>query len=127
MKQMDRTRILAIAAQMEAMGYILRENRVAVVRDLGDQMVGSIIVPDQAKEKPLSGIVVSIGAGIRQDQAQNGEVSRYHGLEIGDWLTFSKYDGIRFRIPLMDGDSVDVEVLHGFDIYFSVKTKKAVL
>lgn len=122
-KALTKERALMIAAQIEALGYVLRENRVAVIRDEGDQQIGRIIVPDSSKEKPLSGTLVAIGAGIRQDQEDNGARSRYAGLALGDWLTFSKYDGTLFRIPLMDGESVDVEVLHGFDIYFSASRK----
>ena len=126
-KTMTRERTLAIAAQLEALGYILRENRVAVIRDEGDAQIGSIIIPEASKEKPLSGTLIAIGTGIKQDMREKGADSRYAGLELGDWLTFSKYDGTRFRIPLMDGDTIDVEVLHGFDIYFSASRKGSIL
>lgn len=126
-KALTRERTLAIAAQMEALGYILRENRVAVIRDEGDTQIGRIIIPDASTEKPLSGVLVAIGTGIQQDMIEKGTASRYAGLALGDWLTFSKYDGTKFRIPLMDGETIDVEVLHGFDIYFSASRKGSIL
>ena len=124
---MTREAILKVAAQIEAMGYVLRENRVAVIRDEGAAQVGHIIIPEASKDKPLSGFLVAIGAGIREDQRVNGDKSRYAGLEIGDWLTFSKYDGTLFQIPLLDDTVVKVEVLHGFDIYFSCAMKRSVI
>ena len=58
---------------------------------------GGLIIPDTAKEKPIQGKVIAVGAGKRD---KNGAV---HALALseGDRVLFSKYSGTEVKI---DGD-----------------------
>lgn len=53
---------------------------------------GGIIIPDTAKEKPLKGKVVAVGAG-KKDEPMT--------VNVGDNVIFSKYGGTEVQI---DGD-----------------------
>ncbi|TNF29515.1 MAG: co-chaperone GroES [Deltaproteobacteria bacterium] len=70
-------------------------DRVLVKRVEEEQISrGGIIIPDSAKEKPIKGRVVAVGAGRKLD---NGEV---RGLTVreGDTVLFSKYGGTDIKI-----------------------------
>lgn len=58
---------------------------------------GGLIIPDTAKEKPIQGKIIAVGAGKRD---KNGTV---HALDLneGDRVLFSKYSGTEVKI---DGD-----------------------
>ena len=72
-------------------------DRVVVKRiEQQEQKVGSLFVPDSAKEKPQEGEVIAVGKGKRDDK---GEV---HALDVkaGDRILFGKYSGSDIK---MDG------------------------
>ena len=54
-----------------------------------DQMVGGIIIPDTAKEKPQQGKVLAVGKGKMQD---DGSVTPLD-VKAGDTVLFGKYSG----------------------------------
>ena len=54
-----------------------------------EQMVGGIIIPDTAKEKPQQGKVLSVGKGKMKD---NGSVTPLD-VKAGDRVLFGKYAG----------------------------------
>ena len=54
-----------------------------------EQMVGGIIIPDTAKEKPQQGKVLSVGKGKMKD---NGSVTPLD-VKAGDTVLFGKYSG----------------------------------
>jgi chaperonin GroES len=75
------------------------------VRPLGDRIVvkrtqqeektkGGIIIPDTAKEKPVEGLVIAVGAG---KILKNGKV---HPLDVhaGDKVLFGKYAGTEVKL-----------------------------
>ena len=75
------------------------------IRPLGDRIVikrtqneektkGGIIIPDTAKEKPVEGLVVAVGAG---KILKNGKV---HPLDVkaGDRVHFGKYAGTEVKL-----------------------------
>lgn len=77
------------------------------IRPLGDRVLvqrfdeadeqrsaGGIIIPDTAKEKPMEGKVVAVGAGRRQD---DGSIQKLD-LKIGDRVLISKYAGTEVKI-----------------------------
>jgi len=65
-------------------------DRVLVIRLEEEQVSrGGIIIPDSAKEKPVKGKVVAVGAGKVLD---NGE-RRPLTVKEGDEVLFSKYAG----------------------------------
>jgi len=55
---------------------------------------GGIIIPDTAKEKPIEGKVVAVGAG------KVGEDGKQRGLDVkaGDRVLFGKYSGTEVKI-----------------------------
>jgi chaperonin GroES len=75
------------------------------IRPLGDRIVvkrtqqeektkGGIIIPDSAKEKPVEGLVIAVGAG---KILKNGKV---HPLDVkaGDKVLFGKYSGTEVKL-----------------------------
>lgn len=70
-------------------------DRVIVKRlEESDRSVGGIIIPDTAKEKPMRGEVIAIGAG---KQLDNGQV-RPVNLTVGDIVLFGKYAGTEVKV-----------------------------
>ena len=62
--------------------------------DEGEQTVGSIIVPDSAKEKPQRGKVFAVGLGkIREDGNRQPP-----DVKDGDTILFGKYSGQEIKI-----------------------------
>jgi chaperonin GroES len=55
---------------------------------------GGIIIPDTAKEKPISGQVIAVGNGKVQ---QDGKV-RLMDVKAGDRVLFAKYTGTEVKI-----------------------------
>ena len=62
-----------------------------------EQMVGGIIIPDTAKEKPQQGKVIAVGKGKVKD---DGSVSPLD-VKAGDKVLFGKYSGQEIKL---DGD-----------------------
>jgi chaperonin GroES len=60
---------------------------------------GGIIIPDTAKEKPMEGEVMAVGAGAR------GEDGKIHPLDVkaGDRVLFGKWSGTEVKL---DGDEL---------------------
>ena len=70
-------------------------DRIVVKRlDDQEQKVGSIIVPDSAKEKPQEGEVVAVGKGKR---AEDGKLIPLE-LQAGDRILFGKYSGSDIKL-----------------------------
>ena len=70
-------------------------DRIIVQRlEEGEQMVGGIIIPDTAKEKPQQGKVIAVGKGrIEKD----GKVTPLD-VKAGDTILFGKYAGQEIKI-----------------------------
>jgi chaperonin GroES len=79
------------------------------IRPLGDRLVvtrtkeeektkGGIIIPDSAKEKPIEGTVVAVGAG---KILKDGKV-RALDVKAGDRVLFGKYSGTEVKIDGQD-------------------------
>jgi chaperonin GroES len=70
-------------------------DRVLVKRlEESESMIGSIIVPDSAKEKPQQAEVVAVGSG---RLLESGERSTME-LKAGDRILFGKYSGADIKI-----------------------------
>ena len=70
-------------------------DRVVVTRiDAEDKTAGGIIIPDTAKEKPIEGKVIAVGAG------KVGEDGKQRPLDVkaGDKVLFGKYSGTEVKI-----------------------------
>jgi len=70
-------------------------DRILVKRiEEGEQVVGGIIIPDTAKEKPQSGKVVAAGAGKVDDKGKRIPLD----VKSGDKILFGKYSGQEIKL-----------------------------
>jgi chaperonin GroES len=71
-------------------------DRILVERlESEETTAGGIIIPDTAKEKPIEGTVVSVGAGARCEKT--GEVVPL-AVKPGDRILFGKWSGTEIKI-----------------------------
>jgi chaperonin GroES len=76
------------------------QDRVIVRRiEEGEQMRGGIIIPDTAKEKPMEGQVVAVGAGKYKDDGSR----QTPDVKEGDRVLFGKYSGSEIKL---DGEEL---------------------
>ena len=71
------------------------QDRLVVRRvDEEEKTKGGIIIPDSAKERPLMGDVIAVGAGKRADDGS------LIALEVkeGDRILFGKYSGTEIKL-----------------------------
>ena len=68
---------------------------------------GGIIIPDSAKEKPLRGAVLAVGAGKLKDDG----TLRSLDVRVGDVVLFGKYAGTEIKI-----DGVEHTILREDDV-----------
>ena len=71
------------------------------------QSPGGIIIPDNAKEKPVEGLVVAVGDGALN---RNG-TRRSPEVKAGDRVLFAKYSGTEYKV-----DEVEYLILSEKDI-----------
>jgi chaperonin GroES len=74
-------------------------DRVLVRRIEDDEKVGSIIIPDTAKEKPQQGEVLAVGPGARNE---DGKITP-PDVKKGDKILFGKWSGSEVKI---DGEEL---------------------
>ncbi|MFM5907508.1 MAG: co-chaperone GroES [Novosphingobium sp.] len=83
-------------------------DRVLVRRvEAEEKTAGGIIIPDNAKEKPAEGEVVSVGSGAR---AENGTVTPLD-VKAGDRVLFGKWSGTEVKV-----DGEDLLIMKESDI-----------
>jgi len=71
------------------------QDRILVKRlDSEEKTAGGIIIPDNAKEKPMEGEVIAIGNGKKLD---DGSMLK-PDVKVGDQILFSKYAGSEVKI-----------------------------
>jgi chaperonin GroES len=92
-------------------------DRVLVRRiESEDKTAGGIIIPDTAKEKPQEGVVVSTGAGTRDD---NGKLQALD-VKAGDTILFGKWSGTEVKV-----DGEDLIIMKESDILGILDKKPA--
>ena len=70
-------------------------DRILVKRiEEGEQVVGGIIIPDTAKEKPQQGKVVAVGAGKIDEKGKRLPLD----VKDGDTILFGKYSGQEIKL-----------------------------
>ena len=75
-------------------------DRVVVKRLTGEEKTaGGIIIPDTAKEKPMEGEIVAVGAGARNE---TGAIVALD-VKAGDRILFGKWSGTEVKI---DGEEL---------------------
>jgi len=70
------------------------DDRVLVEPIDEEEKVGSLIIPDTVKEKPMVGIIKAIGNDFELKQGK----SLKELLKVGDKVLFGKYAGQEFKI-----------------------------
>ncbi|KAA3660558.1 MAG: co-chaperone GroES [Calditrichaeota bacterium] len=76
--------------------------------DADEQKVGTIIIPDTAKEKPMQGEVIAVGPGKRGD---GGDVIAME-VKVGDKVLYGKYSGTEISV-----DNDDYLIMRESDIF----------
>lgn len=78
----------------------LGDRVLVAVQETADVTIGGVLLPDSAKERPLSGTVVRVGPG-RWDQSLNdGKGGRAPpGVKEGDRVLYFKYAGDAMETP----------------------------
>jgi chaperonin GroES len=70
-------------------------DRVIVKRlEESESKVGSIIIPDSAKEKPQQADVISVGSGKRLESGERAPMD----VKAGDRILFGKYLGSEIKV-----------------------------
>jgi len=93
------------------------------IKPLGDRVIvkakeaeettkGGIILPDTAKEKPIEGTVVAVGAGKVTEEGKLVTMS----VKVGDVVLYGKYSGTEVKI-----DGEEYLIMRESDIYGIVK------
>ena len=69
-------------------------NRVVVeLTETDDKTSGGILLPDSAKDKPMIGLVIAVGAGKYNDNGQLEPMT----VKAGDKVMFGKYAGTEVK------------------------------
>lgn len=87
-------------------------DRVLVRRTEEEAKIGSIIIPDSAKEKPMEGEILAVGNG---QVSEEGKI-RPLDVKTGDKILFSKWAGTEVKI-----DGQDLMVMKESDIIGIIK------
>jgi len=70
-------------------------DRVLIKRvDAGEKAKGGIIIPDTAREKPMEGKVIAVGAGRLDDHCKRIPME----VKAGNRILFGKYAGTEIKI-----------------------------
>lgn len=71
------------------------QDRILVKRIQSEEKtVGGIYIPDNAKEKPMEGLVVAVGHGKRLDDGAFAKPD----VKVGDNVLFGRYSGSEIKI-----------------------------
>ena len=84
------------------------DDRVVVKpQEAEEKTAGGIVLPDTAKEKPLMGKVVAVGAGKLLDNGKRAQMS----VKKGNTVLYGKYGGSDIEI-----DGQEYKILHESEI-----------
>jgi chaperonin GroES len=82
------------------MALIPLHDRVLVRRTESEEKTsGGLIIPENAKEKPAEGQVVSVGAGARDEDGERVAMD----VKVGDTILFCKWSGTEVTV---DGEEL---------------------
>ncbi|MDR2067531.1 MAG: co-chaperone GroES [Holosporaceae bacterium] len=86
----------------KTINFVPLKDRVLVRRvDQEAKSPGGIIIPDTAKEKPMEGEVLAVGAGVRDDKGTLHQLE----VKVGDRVLFAKWGGNEVKI---DGEEYTI-------------------
>jgi chaperonin GroES len=84
-------------------------DRVLVRRiEQNSKTSGGIIIPDNAKEKPIEGEILAVGSGARDDSGSLVALD----VKVGDTVIFGKWSGTEIKI-----DNEDLLIMKESDIF----------
>lgn len=84
-------------------------DRVLVRRIKQDSKTsGGIIIPDNAKEKPIEGEILAVGSGARDDSGAIVPLD----VKVGDTVVFGKWSGTEIKV-----DNEDLLIMKESDIF----------
>ena len=76
-------------------------DRILVKRlEAESKTAGGIFIPDNAKEKPVEGLVVAVGNGVLTKDGERIPLD----VKAGDRVLFSKYSGTEVKVMLDGGE-----------------------
>jgi chaperonin GroES len=102
------TLIYATTLKEDRMKFRPLHDRVVVKRVAEEERTaGGIIIPDSAKEKPMQGEIIAVGAGARDE---NGKVQPLD-VKVGDRVLFGKWSGTEVKL-----DGEDLLIMKESDI-----------
>ena len=85
------------------------DDRIVVKSNEAEERTASgLVIPDTAKEKPQTGMVLAVGAGRRSEQT--GAIIPLD-VKVGDTVVYSKYGGTEITV-----DGEDLLILSGRDV-----------
>ncbi|MEQ9037340.1 MAG: co-chaperone GroES [Silicimonas sp.] len=83
-------------------------DRVLVRRIEGDEKTsGGLIIPENAKEKPQEGEVISVGSGARDEDGDRIAMD----IKAGDRILFGKWSGVEIKL-----DNEDLLIMKESDV-----------
>lgn len=84
-------------------------DRVLVRRiEQNSKTSGGIIIPDNAKEKPIEGEILAVGSGARDDSGALVALD----VKVGDTVVFGKWSGTEIKV-----DSEELLIMKESDIF----------
>jgi chaperonin GroES len=90
----------------------LADRVVIKPQEAEEKTKGGIILPDTAKEKPIEGTVVAVGAGKVSDDGKTIAPA----VKVGDKVLYGKYSGTEVTV-----DGVDYLIMRESDIFAIIK------
>ncbi|HUT51188.1 MAG TPA: co-chaperone GroES [Alphaproteobacteria bacterium] len=75
--------------------------------DEDEKSAGGIIIPDTAKEKPVQGKIIAVGAGVRDEQGKLTPMD----VKIGNKVLYGKWAGTEVKI-----DGEDLVIMKESDV-----------
>ena len=76
-------------------------DRILVKRvEAENKTPGGLFIPDNAKEKPVEGLVVAVGNGVLTKDGERVPLD----VKAGDRVLFSKYSGTEVKVVLDGGE-----------------------
>ncbi len=75
------------------------QDRILVKRlQSEEKTAGGLYIPDNAKEKPMEGLVIAVGVGKRMD---DGNLAKPE-VKVGETVLFGRYSGSEIKIDGME-------------------------
>ena len=102
---------------MTSMNVRPLHDRIIVQRlDEGEQQIGGIIIPDSAKEKPMQGKVLAVGAGRMTDDGKRIPLD----VVAGNVILFGKYSGQEIKL-----DGLEYLIVKEDEVLAVIEEKKS--